>query len=156
MDSGNRPRKSIRMECAPPSLRMNSFRLWQGYSYPLRASWNGQGTNFAIFSEHGEKVELCLFDRSNPKKEIARLALQERTDFVFHCYLPDVGPGTLYGYRVSGPWDPENGHRFNPNKLLLDPYAKAITGSFTWKDEMFGYRVGGKEDLEMDERDNAD
>jgi isoamylase len=135
---------------------MNPFRLWQGYSYPLGASWNGEGTNFALFSEHAEKVELCLFDPAKPRKQIARIALAERTDFVFHGYLPDVGPGMLYGYRVHGPWDPETGHRFNPHKLLLDPYAKAITGSFTWRDEMFGYRMGGNEDFDMDERDNAD
>lgn len=134
---------------------MQPFRIWQGHSYPLGARHDGSGTNFAIFSEHAEKVELCLFDPEKPEVEIARMPLVERTDFVFHGYLPDVGPGMLYGYRVHGPWDPATGHRFNANKLLLDPYAKAITGAFTWKEEMFGYRIGGKEDLDMDERDNA-
>jgi glycogen operon protein len=134
---------------------MNAFQLWQGYPYPLGATWDGSGTNFALFSEHAEKVELCLFDPSDPQREIARRRLAERTDFVFHGYLSDVAPGALYGYRVHGPWQPEAGHRFNPNKLLLDPYAKAIAGGFVWKDEMFGYRMGGNEDLDLDDRDNA-
>ena len=134
---------------------MNSFRLWQGHPYPLGANWDGGGTNFALFSEHGEKVELCLFDPADPQREIARLPLVERTDHVFHGYVPEAVPGMLYGYRVDGPWAPEEGHRFNVNKLLLDPYAKAVTGGFVWQDEMFGYVVGGEEDLEMDDRDNA-
>ncbi len=134
---------------------MNSFRVWQGHPFPLGATWDGEGTNFALFSEHAEKVELCLFDPAEPLREIARLRLHERTDYVFHGYLPDVKPGTLYGYRVHGPWQPEEGHRCNAHKLLLDPYAKAINGGFQWADEMFGYRVGGEEDLEMDTRDNA-
>ena len=134
---------------------MNSFRLWQGHPYPLGATWDGEGTNFALFSEHAEKVELCLFDPADPQREVARLRLRERTDHVFHGYLPDVKPGVLYGYRVHGPWEPEAGHRFNAHKLLLDPYAKAVTGGFVWKAEMFGYRIGGNEDFDMDERDNA-
>ncbi len=134
---------------------MNSFRTWQGFPYPLGASWDGEGTNFALFSEHAEKVELCLFDPADPQREIARRRLLERTDHVFHGYLPDAKPGALYGYRVHGPWQPEVGHRYNPNKLLLDPYAKAITGDFVWKEEMFGYRIGGNEDFDMDDRDNA-
>ncbi|WP_146853604.1 glycogen debranching protein GlgX [Brevifollis gellanilyticus] len=134
---------------------MNSFRLWQGSSYPLGANWNGEGTNFALFSEHAEKVELCLFDPADPLKEVARLHLRERTDHVFHGFMPDVKPGMLYAYRVHGPWKPEEGHRFNAKKLLLDPYAKAISGGFTWKDEMFGYKMGGNEDFDMDDRDNA-
>lgn len=134
---------------------MNSFRLWHGNSYPLGANWDGEGTNFALFSEHAEKVELCLFDGEDPMLEVARIQLKERTDHVFHGYLPDVKPGMLYGFRVHGPWLPEEGHRFNGNKLLLDPYAKAVTGGFVWKEEMFGYRIGGNEDFEMDDRDNA-
>jgi glycogen operon protein len=134
---------------------MNSFQLWQGYPYPLGATWDGGGTNFALFSEHAEKVELCLYDPADPQREIARHRLPEKTDFVFHGYVPHLAPGALYGYRVHGPWAPEEGHRFNAHKLLLDPYAKAISGGFIWKDEMFGYRVGGNEDLEMDDRDNA-
>lgn len=135
---------------------MNSFNLRQGHPYPLGANWDGEGTNFAIFSEHGEKVDLCLFDPSEPKREIARRTLTEKTDFVFHGYIPGVTPGMLYAYRVHGPWEPEAGHRFNASKLVLDPYAKAITGDFEWCDEMFAYRMGGNEDLEMDDRDNAD
>ena len=134
---------------------MNSSRLWHGNPYPLGATWDGEGTNFALFTEHAEKVELCLFDPADPQREIARLQLPERTDHVFHGYLPEVTPGMLYGYRVHGPWQPESGHRFNAHKLLLDPYARAITGGFVWQDEMFGYLMGGEEDLEMDGRDNA-
>lgn len=134
---------------------MNSFRIWQGHPYPLGATWDGEGTNFALFSEHAEKVELCLFDPADPRSEIGRRRLMEKTDHVFHGYLPDVRPGMLYSYRVYGPWKPEAGHRFNPNKLLLDPYAKAINGEFQWAEEMFGYRVGGNEDLDMDDRDNS-
>ncbi len=134
---------------------MNPYRLWQGHPYPLGATWDGEGTNFALFSEHAEKLELCLYENGAPDKEVARLHVRERTDHVFHAYLPDAKPGMLYGFRVHGPWQPEQGHRFNANKLLLDPYAKAITGGFKWQDEMFGYRIGGDEDLEMDERDNA-
>ncbi len=134
---------------------MNPFHVWQGHPFPLGATWNGEGTNFALFTEHAEQVELCLFDPQNPRQELARVRLQERTDHVFHGYLPEVRPGALYGYRVHGPWQPEAGQRFNPHKLLLDPYAKAIDGGFQWADEMFGYRVGGNEDLDMDDRDNA-
>ena len=134
---------------------MNSFRVFQGHPYPLGATWDGNGTNFALFSEHAEKVELCLFDSAEPQREIGRRRLLEKTDFVFHGYLPEVMPGTLYGYRVHGPWQPESGHRFNPNKLLLDPYAKAINGGFKWTAEMFGYRIGGNEDFDMDDRDNS-
>jgi len=134
---------------------MDKLRIYQGHTYPLGATFDGEGTNFAIFSAHGTKVEICLFDPNNPQKEIARIALNEPTDQVFHAYLPDVKPGQLYGYRVHGPWEPEKGHRFNPAKLLLDPYAKAITGGPKWGEEMFGYKVGGNEDLERDERDNA-
>ena len=134
---------------------MNSFRLWQGQPYPLGATWDGEGTNFALFSEHADKVELCIFDAADPQREIARHRLREKTDHVFHGYLPDGKPGMLYGYRVHGLWQPESGQRFNPHKLLLDPYAKAITGGFVWKEEMFGYRIGGNEDFDMDDRDNA-
>ena len=134
---------------------MNSFRVWQGHPYPLGATWDGQGTNFALFSEHAENVELCLFDPADPQREIGRRRLLEKTDHVFHGYLPEVTPGMLYGYRVHGPWQPETGHRFNPHKLLLDPYAKAINGGFQWGAEMFGYRIGGNEDFDLDDRDNA-
>jgi glycogen operon protein len=111
--------------------------------------------NFALFSENAEKVELCLFDPRG-RKELDRIALPEYTDEVWHGYLPDLRPGQLYGYRVHGPYDPERGHRFNPNKLLLDPYAKALSGTVRWSDANFGYRVGHRsEDLSFDRRNNA-
>jgi isoamylase len=129
--------------------------VWQGQAHPLGATWDGQGVNFALFSRHAEKVELCLFDDSG-RKEIQRIALRERSDFVWHAYLPQVRPGQLYGYRVHGPYAPERGHRFNPHKLLLDPYARAIVGGLKWSDAHFGYTIGHKkEDLSLDRRDDA-
>ena len=134
---------------------MSSARVWPGQPYPLGATWDGKGVNFALFSAHAEKVELCLFDHSGAHEE-ARIVLPEYTDEVWHCYLPEIRPGQLYGYRVHGPYDPDAGHRFNPNKLLLDPYAKAISGQLRWSDALFGYRVGGpREDLAIDRRDSA-
>ena len=134
---------------------MPSSKIWPGSPYPLGATWDGKGVNFALFSAHADKVELCLFDRSGTHEE-ARIALPEYTDEVWHCYLPEARPGQLYGYRVHGPYDPEAGHRFNPNKLLLDPYARAIVGPLRWSDAVFGYRVGGpREDLAVDRRDSA-
>ena len=108
-------------------MTRNKFRVWPGIPYPLGASWDGMGVNFALFSERAEKVELCLFDDEG-EKELARLALPEYTDEIWHGYLPDVRPGQLYGYRVYGPYDPNRGHRFNANKLLIDPYAKTLFG----------------------------
>jgi isoamylase len=105
-------------------------RVRGGLPAPLGTTWDGEGTNFAIFSAHAEKVELCLFHPTE-HREVERIVLPEYTNEIWHGYLPEVGPGTLYGYRVYGPYDPENGHRFNPNKLLLDPYAKAFVGSFS-------------------------
>ena len=102
----------------------------------------GNGVNFAIFSEHATSVELCLFDNIGAAEEHVRIPLNERTDQVWHVFLPDVRPGQLYGFRISGPYDPERGLRFNSSKLLLDPYAKAIAGSVSWADEMFGYVIG--------------
>jgi len=129
--------------------------MWPGRPYPLGATWDGEGVNFALFSEHAEGVELCLFDPKG-RREVERLALRERTDQVWHCYLPDARPGLLYGYRVQGKYDPPQGLRFNPRKLLLDPYAKSIVGTLRWSDAHFGYRIGGKrEDLVPDDRDNA-
>jgi glycogen operon protein len=121
----------------------------------LGATWDGEGVNFALYSEHAEKVELCLFDTSG-KRETVRVTLPEQTDMVWHGYLPEVRPGQVYGYRVYGPYAPEQGHRFNPHKLLLDPYGKQIQGPLIWGDAHFGYRVGNKqEDLSFDRRDNA-
>ena len=106
---------------------MPSTKVWPGLPYPLGATWDGKGVNFALFSAHAEKVELCLFDRTG-QYEQARIELPDYTDEVWHCYLPEVRPDQLYGYRVHGPYDPAAGHRFNPNKLLIDPYAKALVG----------------------------
>ncbi len=132
------------------------MRVWPGRPYPPGASWDGQGVNFALFSEHASRVELCLFDSPSSRTESYCIPLRERTDFMWHCYLPDVRPGQLYGYRVHGPYDPENGHRFNPHKVVLDPYAKAIGRELQWSDAMFGYKLGDpKEDLSLDDRDNA-
>jgi glycogen operon protein len=126
-----------------------------GRPYPLGASWDGEGVNFALFSAHAEKVELCLFDLNGIREE-ARITMPEYTDEVWHVYLPDGRPDLLYGYRVHGPYDPPNGHRFNPNKLLIDPYARALHGRLRWSDAVFGYRVGGpREDLAIDRRDSA-
>jgi isoamylase len=134
---------------------MASPRVWPGTPYPLGATWDGRGVNFALFSAHAEKVELCLFDRSGHQEQ-ARIVLPEYTDEVWHGYLPEVRPDQLYGYRVHGPYDPPNGLRFNHNKLLLDPYAKALHGPLQWNDVVFGYRVGGpREDLGFDRRDSA-
>src|SRR5258707_338983 len=131
------------------------WKVWPGNPYPLGATWDGEGVNFAIFSAHAEKIELCLFDRSGAREE-ARIVLPEYTDEVWHAYLPDARPGLLYGYRVYGPYDPSNGHRFNPNKLLIDPYPKALQGRVRWGDPVFGYRLGSpREDLSFDRRDNA-
>jgi glycogen operon protein len=129
--------------------------VWPGRPYPLGATWDGEGVNFALFSAHAEKVELCLFDRSGNREE-ARISLPEYTDEVWHAYLPDARPNLLYGYRVYGPYDPANGHRFNPHKLLIDPYAKSLHGRLRWSDALFGYRVGSQRaDLSFDRRDDA-
>src|SRR5215218_2725953 len=104
------------------------MRVWPGRPYPLGATWDGLGVNFALFSEHATKVELCLFDTNDPTKETACISMVEQTDFVWHVYLPYLLPGQLYGYRVHGPYEPELGYRFNPAKLLIDPYAKALSG----------------------------
>jgi glycogen operon protein len=132
------------------------MRVWPGNPYPLGASWDGAGVNFALFSEHATKVELCLFDATVSAKEAKRIPLPEQTDQVWHVYLPDVRPGQLYGYRVHGPYEPANGHRFNANKVLLDPYTRAIGRFPKWSDALFAYRLGDPtQDLSFDERDSA-
>jgi len=132
------------------------FRIWPGAPYPQGANWDGEGVNFSLFSEHAEAVELCLFDHPYDAEASHRIQLRDRTDLIWHCYLPDARPGQLYGYRVHGPYDPGRGHRFNPNKLLLDPYAKAISGTIKWDDSLYGYTIGDpNEDLSFDERDSA-
>ncbi len=129
--------------------------VWPGRPYPLGSTWDGEGVNFALYSEHAEKVELCLFDISG-RRETFRVPLPEQTDMVWHGYLPEIRPGQLYAYRVYGPYAPRQGHRFNPHKLLLDPYGKQIQGAMNWTDSHFGYRIGHKlEDLSFDRRDNA-
>ena len=129
--------------------------VWPGRPYPLGASWDGEGVNFALFSEHAERVELCLFDPKG-RREVERIEMRWQTDQVFHSYLPEARPGTLYGYRVHGPYKPEHGHRFNPNKLVLDPYARDLVGQLRWSDALFGYRIGATgEDLSFDRRDSA-
>ena len=126
----------------------------EGLPHPRGAQWDGQGTNFALFSANATKVEVCLFDDTG-LKETARVELPEYTDQVFHGYLPEVGPGQYYGYRVHGPYEPEQGHRFNHHKLLLDPYARAHTGKLTWNPAVFGYVMESMDDLTFDERDSA-
>ncbi|HEV2527567.1 MAG TPA: glycogen debranching protein GlgX [Thermomicrobiales bacterium] len=131
-------------------------RVWPGRPYPLGATWDGQGTNFALFSENAEAVDLCLYPSLEATEASDTVRLREVTAHVWHCYLPGVRPGQLYGYRVHGPYDPENGHRFNANKLLLDPYARAIAGTTDWKAPVSGYRPGDPaEDLSFDDRDDA-
>src|SRR5438128_53455 len=135
---------------------MTPIKTWLGYPYPLGATWLGNGVNFALFSEHATSVDLCLFDTMEAREENVRIRVAEHSDQVWHIFLPEVRPGQIYGYRVSGPYEPEIGMRFNSSKLLLDPYAKAIAGRVEWGDEMFGYVVGGeKEDLTRDFRDDA-
>ncbi|MDX1531708.1 MAG: glycogen debranching enzyme GlgX, partial [Rhodothermales bacterium] len=132
------------------------FRLLPGKPYPLGATWNGLGVNFALYSEHAERVELVLFDRPDAEAPSATIPLKERTGPIWHGYLPRIRPGQLYGYRVHGPYDPAHGLRFNPNKVLLDPYAKAIGRPLRWDDSLFGYEIGHPdEDLSFDERDSA-
>ncbi|MGB4876174.1 MAG: glycogen debranching protein GlgX [Candidatus Competibacter sp.] len=126
-----------------------------GWPYPLGATWDGEGVNFALFSENAEQVVLCLFDAKG-KHEIEQIPLREQTCGVWHGYLPEVRPGLLYGYRVHGPYKPEQGHRFNPHKLLLDPCAKRIVGQLHWSETQFGYRVGNRhEDLSFSNRNSA-
>lgn len=130
--------------------------VYPGSPYPLGATWDGQGVNFALYADNAIDVELCLFETINDEAESLKITLIERTHHVWHAYFPDLRPGQLYGYRVHGPYDPENGHRFNPAKLLIDPYAKAIAGTIDWNDSLFGYEVGNpEEDLSRSDTDSA-
>jgi isoamylase len=136
-----------------PELRLSRVR--EGLPYPRGASWDGKGTNFALFSASATKVELCLFDQSGGK-ELERIELPEYQDEIWHGWVPDIAPGQVYGFRVHGPYAPEEGHRFNPNKLVLDPYSRAHIGQLTWDPAIFGYKVGDPAgDLSFDERDSA-
>jgi isoamylase len=131
-------------------------RTRPGRPYPLGATWDGAGVNFALFSEHATAVALCLFDEDDPGKEVRQIRIEERTDQVWHVYVPGIRPGALYAYRVNGAYEPAQGHRFNAAKALLDPYAKAIAGTLEWHDALFGYRVGDPAgDHVPDDRDSA-
>lgn len=130
------------------------MKFWPGKSYPLGATWDGSGVNFALFSENATAVELCLFD-SEGENEV-RIPVTQQTDHVWHIYLPEARTGQLYGYRVHGPYEPMEGHRFNPAKLLRDPYARAISDTINWDDAHFGYIIGHPDaDLTKDDRDSA-
>lgn len=129
------------------------MELWPGKPYPLGATWDGQGVNFAVFSANATGVELCLFSDNQQEQ---RIKLEERTNLIWHAYLPGIKPGQLYGFRFHGPYEPARGHRFNPNKLLLDPYAKAIAGTVEWDDSLFSYQLGHPDqDLSFSESDSA-
>jgi isoamylase len=129
-------------------------RVREGRPFPLGATWDGLGVNFALFSAHASRVELCLFDEGG-ERELERLVLPEYTDEVWHGYLPEARPGTVYGYRVHGPYEPSAGHRFNPSKLLLDAYAKQAVGQITWNPALFGYVMESGDDQTFDTRDSA-
>jgi isoamylase len=132
------------------------MKLWKGYAYPLGATWMGTGTNFALFSRNATAVELCLFDYVHGAVETAKIPMVERADEVWHVFVPEARPGQYYGFRVHGPWEPDRGLRFNPAKVLMDPYAKAVSGEVQWKPEMFSYAIDHADlDLVRDDRDNA-
>ncbi len=132
------------------------MKIKPGHPYPLGATWDGKGVNFALFSENATRVELCLFDSAEAKAPSQTIPIREQTDLVWHAYLPDIRPGQLYGYRVHGPYEPAQGHRFNPSKVLLDPYAKAVGRGLTWDDAVFAYKLGDEaQDLSFDDRDSA-
>ena len=129
--------------------------LSPGKPFPLGAQWDGLGINFAVFSANASKIELCIFDPTG-RKELTRFPLPECTDEIWHGYLPGVEAGLVYGYRAYGPWEPHHGHRFNPHKLLLDPYARRLVGALRWSDALFGYRLNSNRgDLSFDRRDSA-
>ena len=130
-------------------------KLVAGRPYPLGATWDGMGVNFAVFSAHATRLQLCIFDGAG-RREIARADLPERSKDVWHGYLPNAQPGLIYGFRAHGPYDPQNGMRFNPQKLLLDPYARKLAGNLRWTDALFGYRLDSpRADLSLDRRDSA-
>ncbi len=125
-----------------------TIKIREGAPFPRGATWDGKGTNFALFSAHATKVEVCLFDDKG-EQEMERIELPEYTDQIWHGYLPHIRPGTIYGYRVHGPYEPDKGHRFNPNKLLLDPYACAHIGELQWNPAVFGYQMETADDLDF-------
>src|SRR4051812_34161069 len=133
-----------------------NLRIWPGRPYPLGATWDGGGTNFAVYAENASSVELCLFDSETDDREAQRVRLPEYTDMVWHGYFPDITPGQVYGYRLDRPYKPSGGHRLNAHQLVFDPYAKAIARDPQWADELWGYKLGDSAaDLSFDERDNA-
>ncbi|MBV8962683.1 MAG: hypothetical protein JOY97_06260, partial [Hyphomicrobiales bacterium] len=137
-----------RTEVGLASLRRRTSRaggreVEEGIPLPLGANWDGRGVNFSLFSAHASGVDLCLFDPAG-RRELERVSLPSRTNQIWHAYLPGIRPGQLYGYRVHGPYDPNRGHRFNPQKLLIDPYAQLLHGSIRWHDAVFGYRLGAQ------------
>jgi isoamylase len=135
---------------------MEEIVVYPGRPYPLGSTWDGEGINFAIYADHATDVELCLFNDEDDQSEFIKIKLAERTHHIWHIYIPGLAPGQLYGYRVSGPFDPENGHRYNANKLLIDPYAKGIAGVIDWHDALFGYIPGDEQgDLSFNELDSA-
>ena len=137
------------------STEDEQIKILPGKPYPLGATWDGKGINFAVFSD-ADGVELCLFKDKNASDEHVKIKIEEVTHHIWHVYVPGLMPGQLYGYRIHGTYEPQNGHRFNPNKLLLDPYAKAITGDIEWEDSVFGYNIGSQqEDLSFNEADSA-
>ena len=135
---------------------MNRTSVYPGDPFPLGATWDGEGVNFALYAENAQDVDLCLFNKIEDEVETVKIRMKERSHHVWHAYVPELGPGQLYGYRVFGPYDPLNGHRFNPHKLLIDPYAKAIAGTIIWDNALFGYEVGHPaEDLSYSDTDSA-
>jgi isoamylase len=155
MDQTSTRRRTLASPDPNPGEAQRISAVWPGQPYPRGATWDGEGVNFSLFSANAAKVELCLFDASG-RHEVQRIELRERTDEIWHCYLPEARPGLLYGYRVHGPYRPEHGQRFNPNKLLIEPYAKRLEGALLWSDAHFGYRLRHpKADLSFDKRDSA-
>lgn len=133
-----------------------NITTYPGKSFPLGATWDGKGVNFTLYSENATGVDLCLFNTPQDEVEFERIPITEYSELIWHIYIPGLKPGQLYGYRVHGPYEPENGHRFNANKLLIDPYAKAISGTINWDDSLFGYEIGSPdEDMSFSETDNA-
>jgi len=148
--------RGVRPQELRTGVPLSQRRVWPGKAYPLGATLDSRGVNFAIYAEHATRVELCLFDSPDAKQEAERIPMPEQTDMVWHVYLPGLKAGQLYGYRVYGPYAPELGHRFNPHKVLLDPYAKLIARETIWDDSLFAYTIGADhEDLLFDERDSA-
>ncbi|HUR66656.1 MAG TPA: hypothetical protein VMZ03_09935, partial [Chitinophagaceae bacterium] len=132
------------------------YNVYPGEPFPLGATWDSEGVNFAVFAENADGMELCLFDNPDSKNEEQRIRIKEVSHHVWHAYIPGLNPGQLYGYRAHGIYDPLKGYRYNPNKLLIDPYAKAISQPVVWNDALFGYIMGHpEEDLSFSDEDSA-